>query len=583
MDRTQLLWAFLATYTLFASAYTAPPVPIASVLECKLQTTPGTSTDEIEVDHYGCIDTDSGFQYVLNFPDGPDVAAGPFPSGAIVWVRYFPENNQSSEAQATVQVVAWELAQDNVQDKDNDNDDDNHDDDGKIRRDGKGKGQGQENGGDETPTIEPMQTMGPTQEPTVAVIRGQKITAVVIVVRFVDRKGDGVGVLHNTSDEVLAAATDAVWGQASGLFAAHSYGYVTGVAGEDAPPAFSVDVPLQCVARKRGKTGRNGKKDDGDPHCPANDNYDLETQCTPYDMAAVATYARNKLAAEAELSPGDMFGPWTYRIYVMDHDNDKRIKCNLETFANTTCTEQWCESWVRSDYAHLPGPYVHNIGFNMGIATAGSTLGVTETEEKFGDLSGMMGRFCLPQTRIDLWADGTGSRCCNTRAFNAPHMVELGWVEPLRTLNNESFGNESEVTITLNSLSIDSQTSAGSGDDLPISTGFFEITPTWAEALSGVSYWVQFKTTHGYDATAEPAWLNNVQIKQWNRDSRWSGAKTLHLATLTPGDTGEYATWQDPLCVVRVTVNSINQYTPGIHEANITVVRVIQDVVSPSN
>jgi hypothetical protein len=531
----QQVYTFLAACSVLASAQ-VQVAPATRVLDCKLQILPGSSIEQMKMD-YGCIDIDDGSPYRLVFPDDGDAAPdATMPHGTVVRIYYSTESSQGSEppdslSQDMIHVVAWE----------------------RVRRPGadenarRGKGHKGRNGGKggKGPPPTPAPPPAPTPVPTMEVVRGEEITAVVVVVRYVDASGTFPGVLNTTAATVLDAAKEAVWGlgggrSTSGLLAAHSYGSVAGIAFDAANvPAFIVDVPLKCT-----KSGT-------DPFCPRDIDYDAGTACGNGERVGVATYARNKLADLAGMDPDVMFAQWTHRMFVMDHDDDSSIKkCPSAVMANLRCTMKWCESWLRSDFAHLPGPYAHNIGRNIGIGPAGSAV-EADGSVKFGDLSGIMGRFCLPATAKALWNE-TKQKCCSTRAFNAPHLVELGWAVPLRTVDSTMLPTIGvQVTIPLNSLSIDSNISADSGP-IPVSAGFFEITPTWEQSLSGVSYWVQFKTKHGYDATAENAWLNNVQIKRWNRGSRWSGTGTVHLATL-----GANQSWVDRNAGLRVTVLTI--------------------------
>lgn len=179
---------------------------------------------------------------------------------------------------------------------------------------------------------------------------------------------------------------------------------------------------------------------------------------------------------------------------------------------------------MSSAYTQYPQLYLHELGHNLGLAHAGLLVGTDASQLEYGDLSDAMGF------------------CCRTRTYNAPHVAGLGWdVAPVRINATTLPVAGASTTIRLRSMSL-SPTGPSHAH------GFFSLVDDWTTpGKIGDVYWVQLKTTHGYDAEASPDWLNNVQIKVWNNGPL---ENTRHVVALINNES-----WTDPIKMsIRVSI-----------------------------
>ncbi|CAJ1440022.1 unnamed protein product [Effrenium voratum] len=292
------------------------------------------------------------------------------------------------------------------------------------------------------------------------------------------------------------------------------------ISGEGAD-IFYADIPITCDTAT-------------DALCPS--NYDAANSCTGTEYYGWPRYAFNLFA---QTKPGFSRSNWQHWILIFPRDV---INCNFIGLGNVGCSSSYCYSWIPTDYSAKHQDYTHELGHNLGMGHAG-----VEGGNQYADYSCAMGY------------------CCSVRCYNAPHAYELGWMTPLMELTAANF--VAPLTgVALRSMSLyedpvsDVARLGGHGRKTrhgvtevvgPVvfqKDGTISITTDWVATVT--TYWIQLKTAHAYDKFMNSAWLNNVQIKKWNKGD-YEG--TWHMATLAAGQS-----WTSPDGEVTVTVDSID-------------------------
>mmetsp|Transcript_25905 Transcript_25905/g.52789 ORF Transcript_25905/g.52789 Transcript_25905/m.52789 type:complete len:775 (-) Transcript_25905:189-2513(-) len=276
-----------------------------------------------------------------------------------------------------------------------------------------------------------------------------------------------------------------------------STGSGAGVPTGDQSDIFYVDVPMVCDPTT-------------DSYCT---RYYDNAYCGSNEYYGWPEYAFRKLAAEL---PGFNKNLWQHWVLILPTGTG--IGCDFVGMGTVGCTPDYCYSWIPTGYSHVVQDYTHEMGHNLELSHAG-LFGIEGIYGEYGDMSCAMGF------------------CCTNRCFNSPHAWELGWINPSLELDSSNLANHQHITADLKSMSVSDE-------------GTIVITADWAE---GDVYWLQLKTAHTYDKFLDTDWLNNVQIKHWNK-GEYEG--THHLATLYPG-----WSWTDPTGTLGIWVHSIDTTT----------------------